>query len=441
MTQNSQRITIPYTPRPKQREMHAGLESHRWSVVVAHRRFGKSVALLNHILKDALTCSKPRPFYGYIAPLYNQAKTIAWQYLKHYAGPVPNVKTNESELFVEFPHNGARIRLFGADNPDSLRGLYFDGVVLDEYADMKPEAYDAVIRPALSDRKGWAVFCGTPKGHNRFYDLYLEALKDPTWYAACYRADETGVIDDDELVSLRSQMSENLFKQEYLCDFDASSTDVLVPLSLIHEAQERTVGYHGLPCVMGVDVGMSLGGDPSAIVVRQGGAIIHAEEFRLDDTFAIAGRVKERVAAYRPEAVYIDGIGWGAGVAHALSGWGLPVSAVNVGEQAASATQFNRLRDELWWKCREFFAGRQCSILESPLRAQLAAELSAPTYGYTPAGKIKVEGKDEMKKRGVPSPNLADALCLTMMWQGPIDAGVHFSWADDDTPKRSRFCS
>ena len=398
--------------------MHAGLESHRWSVVVAHRRFGKTVCLLNHMLKDALISRKQRPFYAYLAPFYSQAKTIAWAYLKHYTSVVPGVKVNESELWVEFPHNGSRVRLFGADNPDALRGLYFDGVVLDEFGDMRPECYDAVIRPALSDRRGWAVFCGTPKGHNRFHELYLQALSETDWFAAMYRADETGVIDADELASAKKQMSENLFRQEYLCDFDASSDDVLIPLSLITESFDRPISYLGLPTIMGVDVGMSLSGDPSAIVCRQGGVITYMDEFRLDDTLQIAGKIRDVANATGAVSIYVDGIGWGAGVAHTLAGWGLPSISVNVGEGASTGEQFNRLRDELWWRCREFFNERKCSVLESPLRNKLAAELSAPTYGYTPSGKTKVESKDEMKKRGVLSPNIADALCLTMMWTG-----------------------
>jgi len=412
------KVKVPYSPRPKQREMHKGLEAHRWSVVVAHRRFGKTVCLLNHMLKDAMRCKKPRPFYAYLAPFYSQAKTIAWAYLKHYTSVVPGVRVNESELWVEFPHNQARVRLFGADNPDALRGLYFDGVVLDEFGDMRPECYDAVIRPALSDRRGWAVFCGTPKGHNRFHELYIQSLTEPDWFSALYRADETGVIDADELESARKQMSENLYRQEYLCDFDASSDDVLIPLHLITESFDRQLSFPTMPVIVGVDVGMSLTGDASAIVCRQGGVITYMDEFRLDDTLQIAGKVRDIAVTVGAERVYIDGIGWGAGVGHTLIGWGVPCSPVNVGEGSSASEQFNRLRDELWWRCREFFQDRQCAIKESPLRNKLAAELSSPVYGYTPAGKTKVEGKDEMKKRGVPSPNLADALCMTMMWTG-----------------------
>ncbi|MFP5238848.1 MAG: hypothetical protein ACLGQW_03365, partial [Acidobacteriota bacterium] len=158
-----------------------------------------------------------------------------------------------------------------------------------------------------------------------------------------------------------------------------------------------------------------LGGDPSAIVVRQGGKILHIDEFRLDDSLAVAGRARECFELMRPEALYVDSVGWGAGAAHILSGWGLPAVAVNVAESAASSERFNRRRDELWWKAREFFASRAAAIDDTiPLAHKLAAELSSPRYAYLPSGRIKVEGKDELKRRGVPSPNLADAFVLTM---------------------------
>ena len=116
------------------------------------------------LVDAALRCRKPNARFAYIAPHYNQAKDVAWTYLKQYTGPLPHVTTNESELRIDLPANGARLRLYGADNYDRMRGVYFDGVILDEYADMDPRAWSEVVRPALSDRKGWATFIGTPKG-------------------------------------------------------------------------------------------------------------------------------------------------------------------------------------------------------------------------------------------------------------------------------------
>ena len=117
------------------------------------------------------TCQRENARVAYLAPLYRQAKSVAWDYVKHFTRPIPGVKYNEQELRADFP-NGARIQLYGCDSPDSLRGIYLDSVVLDEYAQMSPRVWTEVIRPALSDRRGKAIFIGTPMGHNQFYDRY-----------------------------------------------------------------------------------------------------------------------------------------------------------------------------------------------------------------------------------------------------------------------------
>lgn len=405
-------IHTGYEPHRFQSEIHSCLK--RFSVLVCHRRFGKTVLCVNALIDAAHRGGLPNQRLAYVAPTLGQAKRVAWDYLKHYALGIPGAKANETELRVDF-ENGARISLHGADNPDSLRGLYLDGAVLDEYADFRPEAYPAVIRPALSDRRGFAIFIGTPRGHNHFFDLYQAALRNPDWYAARFPVSVTRILPKDETASARAQMTESQYRQEYECDFDVTGEDTLVPLSMVLDSLDRNVSYRDAASVMGLDVGMSLGGDPSAIVVRQGGKVVHIDEFRQDDTLAIAGRARECFHDFRPEAVYVDSVGWGAGVAHTLSGWGLPVTAVNVAESAASADRFNRRRDELWWKAREFFASRAACIDEAvPLARKLAAELSSPRFSYLPTGKIKVEGKDELRRRGVPSPNLADAFVLTM---------------------------
>ncbi|WP_243358529.1 terminase large subunit domain-containing protein [Fundidesulfovibrio terrae] len=405
-------IHTGYTPHRFQQDIHAGLR--RFSVLVCHRRFGKTVLCVNALIDAAHRDGPPDQRLAYVAPTLTQAKRVAWDYLKRYALGIPGSKASENELRIDF-ENGSRISLHGADNPDSLRGLYLDGAVLDEYADFRPEAYATVIRPALSDRRGFAIFIGTPRGHNHFFDLYQAALRNPGWFAARFPASATRLLPEDELDSARSQMTDAQFRQEYECDFDVTGEDTLIPLALVLDSLDRQVGYRDAPAVMGLDVGMSLGGDPSAIVVRQGGRVVHAEEFRLDDTLVVAGRARECFHDFRPEAVYVDAVGWGAGVAHTLSGWGLPVTAVNVAESSSSSERFNRRRDELWWKAREFFASRVVCLDEAaPLVRKLAAELSSPRFAYLPSGRIKVEGKDELKRRGVSSPNLADAFVLTM---------------------------
>lgn len=214
----AQRVIIPYAPRKAFLPFH-GTEK-RFSCMVAHRRAGKTVAHINRLIRSALTCRRKEPRCAYIAPYFNQAKDAAWSYLKEYGLTVPGAEAHETELRVDFP-NGGRVRLYGADNPDRLRGVYFDDVVLDEYADMDPRMWTQVVRPALSDRIGSAAFIGTPKGKNDFWRIYSEALADPEWFTAVLRASETGLLAQNELDAARKVLSDDEYAQEYECSFDA----------------------------------------------------------------------------------------------------------------------------------------------------------------------------------------------------------------------------
>lgn len=212
-------IKIPYRPRPLQKALHKTLK--RFSVIVCHRRWGKTVFAINEAIKTAFTCQHPNPRIAYIAPLYKQAKAVAWDYLKQFTDPIPGRTYNEAELRVDLP-NGARIQLFGGDSPDSLRGIYLDLVVLDEYAQMSPRLWSEIIRPTLSDRKGRAIFIGTPRGHNQFYELYTMAQSEPEWLVRVHKASETGIVDQSELESARKTMTEAEYEQEFECSWQAA---------------------------------------------------------------------------------------------------------------------------------------------------------------------------------------------------------------------------
>jgi phage terminase large subunit len=211
-------IELEYSPRTVFQDFHD--REQRWAVVVAHRRCGKTVSCINDLIYRALTEDKEHGQYAYVAPYYSQAKNIAWDYLQRYAKPVM-AKANQSELWVELL-NGSKIKLYGADNPDALRGLYLDGVVLDEYADMRPRMWGEIIRPLLADRMGWAVFIGTPKGHNAFYDVYTNATKDQRWFAKTLRASQTGLLPSSELEDAQASMSPDQYEQEFECSFEAA---------------------------------------------------------------------------------------------------------------------------------------------------------------------------------------------------------------------------
>jgi len=202
--------------------------------MVAHRRAGKTVASVNEIVARAIYSRRKRPRYAYVGPLLKQAKKIAWEYLKEYTRGLERKKPSESELSVVLRHNDAEIGIYGADNPDSFRGQYFDGVVLDEYGDMSPSVWGKVLLPTLADRTGWAVFIGTFKGKNHFYKVFRRSqgldLREgenreyfrTNWFNLLLRADESGILSADELELQRMEQDEEEFQQEYLCNPNAA---------------------------------------------------------------------------------------------------------------------------------------------------------------------------------------------------------------------------
>lgn len=211
-------LAIQYEPRSHFMPFHE--RDERWASLVVHRRGGKTVACVNELLARAAYTQKKNARYAYVAPFYRQAKDVAWVYVKEYGGDLL-VKIRESELRVEL-FNGAWITLYGADNPDALRGIYLDGVVLDEYGDCRPSLWGKVVLPTLADRRGWAVFIGTAKGKNHFYKAHTRAKLEENWYAMTLPASVSGILNAEELSEMRAQMTDAEYRQEMECDFDAA---------------------------------------------------------------------------------------------------------------------------------------------------------------------------------------------------------------------------
>ena len=217
-------IDLGYVPRVIQKWLHNKLK--RFNVIVCHRRFGKTVMCIAEINDKAFANPLHNPQYAYIAPTYAQAKKVAWQYFKDFVEEIPGSNPSEKDLRVRIPRGKDVITyyLIGAENPDSVKGIYLDGVVFDEYAQMKPEMYSEVIRPTLSDREGWAIFIGTVKGRNHFYKWYmkfkeLEAQFPDEYFTCLFKASQTKVIPEDDVRSLKLEMSADEYEQEYECDW------------------------------------------------------------------------------------------------------------------------------------------------------------------------------------------------------------------------------
>lgn len=262
----SREINTGYTPRTIQAELHNNLK--RFSVIIAHRRLGKSVFSINHMIDRALRCKLKNPRYSYIAPTFGQAKRVVWQYLKDFTKDIPGVNYNEAELRVDFPHNGAQIMLLSAENPAALRGIYLDGCLLDEFGDMSPTVWTEVVRPTLSDRKGWAIFIGTVKGMNHLWEMYEYAKDegDPEWYAALFKASETKLIAEEELESARRVMSEEEYLSEYECDPRAGLIGAYFSKELAKAEKENRITKVPYDRALPVDTYWDLGiGDMMAV--------------------------------------------------------------------------------------------------------------------------------------------------------------------------------
>ena len=234
-------IIIPYKPRELQKFLHKQIDKHRFSVLVLHRRAGKTVAMINHMLKDALTTTKPNSRYVFLSPTFKQGKLTAWDYIKNFAGKIPNTKFNESELRCDLP-NGSRITILGAENDQAIRGISLDGCVFDETQSIKPTIFPEIIRPALADRKGWCVFIGTPKGRNYFHSLYQKAQESKDWYSCIFKASETKILDEEELKAAQDVMSKDLYEQEFECSFQAAITGSYYGALIEDLAKEGRIG-------------------------------------------------------------------------------------------------------------------------------------------------------------------------------------------------------
>lgn len=297
-------VVSDYVPRDHALPFHA--RSERFAIAVLHRRAGKTVMAVNDLIDKAIQCQLPYPRYAYIAPFREQAKSIAWQYLKHYAAPLIE-KVMESELSVRL-RNGATIRLFGADNPDALRGNYFDGVVIDEYAQIHPMLYGEIIGPALADRKGWCVFLGTPKGKNHFHDLWEGAQANANWFTMMLRASESGIIDDAELEMIRTNPGTDAetYMQEMECSFTAAVRGAIYADQLEKQAgtHEGLFPYDKNKLVLtGWDIGYT---DDTSVWFAQ----VNGREIALIDFFTVSGFSVDDVLGVLRDKPYAYGMAY-----------------------------------------------------------------------------------------------------------------------------------
>lgn len=273
-------------------QMTVAKDATRFRVVVAGRRFGKTFLSIRELCYHA---KEPNKDVWYVAPTYKMARQIVWKKLKNKLSDLNWIqKTNETELSIIL-RNGSTISLKGADNYDSLRGVGLDFIVLDEFADISPDAFYEVLRPTLSDKQGRALFIGTPKGiGNWAYEIYQNTLEDPSaWSSYSFTTIEGGNVLEEEIESARRDLDERTFRQEYLATFETFS-------GRIYYAFDRALNllkYEGnTPDV--IYVGMDFNIDPmsAVIAVRSGDTLHIIDEVRLfsSNTKEMVDEIKQR---------------------------------------------------------------------------------------------------------------------------------------------------
>lgn len=266
-------------------------DPHRFKVAICGRRFGKTHLAIREIAKAA---SKPNQEVYYVSPSYRMSKTIAWRKLKNRLQDLRWVqKVNESELTLTLK-NGSVISLKGADNYDSLRGIGLDYLVMDEFADIDPLAWFEVLRPALSDKQGKALFLGTPKGMNWAYELFQMPEEDPkNWSSYQFTTIDGGNVTAEEIENARRDLDERTFRQEYMGTFETFSGRIYYGFDRKHNVKVIEDVNTDI-----IYVGMDFNIDPmsAVIAVRRGDDLYVIDEIRMfsSNTAEVVDEIRSR---------------------------------------------------------------------------------------------------------------------------------------------------
>jgi hypothetical protein len=433
-------VQIPndWEPRPHQVALYDAFghgKPFQRGCAVWHRRAGKDSCALNLTARDMW---KRKGTYWHLFPEQTQARRAIWngidregrRIIDQFMPPAVRERTSAQEMLIE-AKNGSVWQMAGSDNYDSLVGSNPVGVVFSEWSLAHPEAWD-YIRPILVENGGWALFIYTPRGRNHGYATFQHALGAPDWFCERLTVDDTGLVDADLIEAERAAgMSDAKIRQEFYCSFEAESDEQLISFDTVSEAQSRDVLVQEFDeKVIGVDVAR-FGDDHSVIYFRHGrnGSPMPYERHSGMDTMQLAARVAHWITQWRPSAVFVDDGGVGGGVVDRLHQLGFSeVRGVNFGaksDYSRTGEKAANKRTEMWLTARDWLS--RGSLPKDELLAQ---ELTAPMYKFDAQNAIFLEKKDDMKKRGIPSPDVADAFALTFAY--PVMAESHDEWDTGD---------
>ena len=358
------------------------------------------------------------------APTSSQLFDAMFAELKRWINELPkelqqllNVKSDRVELVSAPAEAFISCRTARAETPEALAGVHSDHVLLiiDEASGVPEQVYEAAAG-SMSGHNATTLMLSNPtRSSGTFFESHNRMAN--SWWTRTWSCKDSPLVSHEfvDEMELRYGPESNAYRVRVLGEFPLSDDNTIIPYHLVEAAQNRDVVVSDEATVVwGLDVAR-FGSDATALCKRQGPIVTELRSWRGLDLMQTTGRIVAEYEALapskRPAEILVDSIGVGSGVVDRLQELGLPVRGVNVAESPSMGDTYMNLRSELWFKCKAWLEDRRCKM---PKDDQLIAELTAIRYSFTSSGKMKAESKDEMRKRGLGSPDLADALCLTM---------------------------
>jgi hypothetical protein len=382
-----------------------------------HRRARKSTLACNLLIRES--CRYPKRSYVYVGPTKEQARNILWDdpnMLFAYLPPqeVFGWEKNEQKLYIRFA-NGSILRIRGADDPGTLRGIDAAGIVFDEWPLMDETIWTGIFCPIMAqDPRRWAIFCWTPIGENHATDMHAAGANDPEWYVQTLKASESGLIPPDELVKAKKRMPPTLYDQEMECAHITDEERVLITSRMLDELNGYEVDDGDERGIISCDP--SMGGDEAVFMAFRGRALVGMEAHHERDPMKLLGFLTIFGRKHGINTYVIDSIGIGGPLCARMSELGANVIPFNSSETSARPGFFNK-RAEAWWAARDDIQDHKVDPVED---AETRRQLAGVRYGVADSsGLLRIELKDKAKKRIGRSPDRGD--CYVMgRWAMPL---------------------
>jgi phage terminase large subunit len=367
-------------------------------------------------LFDALFAELKR-WINELPPAFHQAINVKSDRVEHVEAP--------SEMFIS-------ARTSRAETPEALAGVHSEHVMLvvDEASGVPEQVFEAAAG-SMSGHSAVTIMLSNPtRSSGTFYES--QTRLSGSWWTRRWSCVDSPLVSDEFVEEMRQRYGEesNAFRIRVLGEFPLADDDTIIPFHLVESATHRDVEISDdTKAVWGLDVAR-FGTDCTALCKRQGPIVTEIRSWRGLDLMQTVGRVVAEYEALspsmRPREILVDSIGLGSGVVDRLRELDLPVRGINVAESPSMKETYMNLRSELWFKAKAWLEDRSCKL---PPNDQLVAELTSIRYSFTSSGKMKAESKDEMRRRGLSSPDLADAFCLTMASDAATAlSGASSSW-------------